>query len=546
VGGVEYLASLADGVPRADNIEYYCRIIKYKARERQAIANLHHGITEIVEGEDELDVIIERVQSRLAKVSETGGKNQAITGLYTTLDDLFNAQIEEPEEIIFGLHRGEVAELSAVTNYGKTTLLYNTALSIAAGQKLEPLVPIVPKPRRVLYLDSESPASRSRADLKTMLKDLSDSKEARANFAIVVDAVLDGTPLNLSNPTHFNWIVALAKELQVDLAVIDTAASAFQLQDENNNAEITRRVMNPLKRLAREADCAVIFTHHIGKANETQTGEAAYKGRGASAFGALSRVVFTLERDTKKGPEYIMLSCAKPKGGSFEPALLKLNRETRWFDLCAEPLQAKSGPPTAQEIADFVAEQVEARTEDISNQFKDRAAHRTIVHRVIEAERLRLIERPNRKAPWRSCNGKNGYLEEVAVTGEITTDMGFVQNAASIRDCTLHEPGSNGSGKGVGPSLAAARPVAAMASGSVAATSAETLSGEPMTASSVIEVYRRDCGRSLAELLMVGRVWCWRCGCCTDSRPESESAHLESRSNQRGPAGQNNMLKLAM
>src|SRR5262249_18379109 len=139
-------------------------------------------------------------------------------------------------------------------------------------------------------------------------------KTARQNFMIIVDASIKESPLSLSKPDHFKYIMALAKYYHVDLVGVDTAASAFELMDENSNAEVTRRVMNPLKQLAREANCAVIFTHHIGKSNETQTGEGAYRGRGASAFGALSRTIFTLERDPKKGSEYIVLTCAKIKG----------------------------------------------------------------------------------------------------------------------------------------------------------------------------------------------------------------------------------------
>jgi hypothetical protein len=447
VGGFTYLASLTDGVPQTDNIEFYCQIVKYKARERQAIILLNHGIAELVDGEEELSTILERVRSRLAKINVSGDKNQTVTGVYTTLDDLFSAQIDEPEPILFGLHRGEVAGLFAVTNYGKSTLLYNTVLSIAAGQALWPLAPSVPMPRRILYVDSESPAARSRDDLKTMMVYISDGKVACKNFAIVLDASINGVPLNLSRPDHFKWLVALAKAYKADLVVIDTAASAFELQDENSNAEVTRRVMNPLKHLAREANCAVIFTHHIGKSNETQSGEAAYKGRGASAFGALSRTTFTIEKDAKKGPEYVVLTCSKVKGKKFEPVLLKLNHDTRWFEVCSDIPSAKPEPPTTQEIAAFVERRIEARTAEICEHFKQSAGKRTIEGRITEAERLGLIYKVNQKAPWRFRNGKKGDSGGSAEEAAESTDSVFPQSASPIRDCGNAETGSNGGSK---------------------------------------------------------------------------------------------------
>lgn len=445
VGGVTYLASLIDGVPQTDNIEHHCRIIKYKARERQAIAFLNHGIAELIDGEAELDATLQRLQSGLSKISESSSQKQTITGVYATLDAFFNAQFDEPEEIIFGVHRGEVAGLFAVTNYGKSTLLYNTSLSIAAGQTLEPLAPIVPKPRRVLYVDSESPAPVARVDLKTMIGDISDDSTARENIAIIVDASIKDTPLNLSNADHFKWLIKAAKGHKADLVIVDTAASAFEVIDENNNAEITRKVMNPLKQLAREANCAVIFTHHIGKANETQTGEAAYKGRGASAFGALSRTTFTIEKDAKKGPGYIVLNCSKIKGQPFEPMLLKLNRDTRWFELCDDNPSPKPQPPTAQEIANFVEKQAEARTAEICKHFKSRAGQRTIEDRINEAERLGLIAKAHKKAPWHFRNSKNGDSAELSEVDEESTDAGFPQSATPIRDCGNAETGSKGS-----------------------------------------------------------------------------------------------------
>jgi hypothetical protein len=370
-------------------------------------------------------------------------KKNAVTGVYLNLNAFFNAKFAEPEQILFGLHRGEVAGLLAVTNYGKSTKLLNDALSIAAGEKLWPLASIVPQPRRVLYLDFESPVSRAKADLQTMIRGISNGQEARQNFMIVVDASIRESPLSLSKPDHFKYVVALAKHHRAHLVVIDTAASAFELMDENSNAEVTRRVMNPLKQLAREVNCAVIFTHHIGKSNETQTGEGAYRGRGASAFGALSRTIFTLERDTKKGPEYIVLTCAKIKGQPFEPVLLKLNHETRWFETCDEKPEARPQPPTAQEIAEFVKAHP-STTADLCEQYKERASKRTVEQRIRDAERLGLIFKPNQKAPWCFRNSKNDDSLPLNVTIDDARDAGFPQSANPIGDCGNAETPAKG------------------------------------------------------------------------------------------------------
>jgi hypothetical protein len=354
-----------------------------------------------------------------------------VSGVYSNLNAFFNAEFEEPEAILTGLHRGEVGGLLAVTNYGKSTELLNVALSIAAGQKLLPLASNVPQPRRVLYLDFESPASRAKADLQTMIRNISNVQEAKENFMIVVDAYFKVSPLCLSNPEHFNYIEELAKFHRADLVVIDTVASAFELADENSNAEVTRRVMNPFKRLAREVKCAVIYSHHIGKANETQSGDGAYRGRGASAFGALSRTIFTLERDAKKGPGYVVLSCPKIKGEGFEPVLLKLNQEMRWFEVCADKPEAKLEPPTVQEIAEFAKAQP-STTAEIYEYFKGRAGRRTVEQRIQEANNLGLIFKQNQKAPWAFRNGQNGSPSPLSINAQDATDEVFPLSANPI------------------------------------------------------------------------------------------------------------------
>jgi replicative DNA helicase len=418
VGGLTYLASLDDGLPRMDRIDYYACIVKQKAKRRRLVMAAADVFNKAIDEVD--DETTAAAVERL--VTEMPNSADELCGIYSSLDEFFCADICEPERILVGLHRGEVAGLFAVTNFGKSTLLLNVALSAAAGQVCSPLAPTASKPLHVLYIDCESPAARLRADIQTMLSNLADARTARENFSVIV---ISDSPLNLSRPDHLKHITKLAKAFGADLVILDTAASAFEFQDENNNAEVARRVMKPLKRLAREADCAVIFSHHIGKTNETQTGESAYRGRGASAFGALSRTVFTLERDAKKGPEYTILSCAKIKGQSFEPTLMKLNHEMRWFELCAEKPETKRQPPTAQEIANFVAQRGEARSAEIKKHFAGRGSERTIDDRIQEAMELGLIEKPNQQAPWRVCNDKCELFEMTPqTTEELTTSEG--------------------------------------------------------------------------------------------------------------------------
>ncbi len=66
-GGATYIASLIDGVPRTDTIEPYARIVKRKARERQAISIFNQAMAQLADGEEELETILGSVSEEISR-----------------------------------------------------------------------------------------------------------------------------------------------------------------------------------------------------------------------------------------------------------------------------------------------------------------------------------------------------------------------------------------------------------------------------------------------------------------------------------------------
>lgn len=148
---------------------------------------------------------------------------------------------------------------------------------------------------------------------------------------IICDQEINEESLNLSNPAHIAAIIECAHRFQPDLIVVDTLSALFTLRSENDNAEIKNVVMQPLKKLAKDADAAVWLLHHIGKQNEDgQAAVGAYSGRGGSNIGALARTVVLLKPD-KHDPERVVFSIPKAKGFRLEPLLMRLDTDARWF-----------------------------------------------------------------------------------------------------------------------------------------------------------------------------------------------------------------------
>jgi hypothetical protein len=333
------------------------------------------------------------------------------TGFYECLGDLFTAELPESDEIIFGGRRGQLSMLVSVTNLGKTTLMLNMAVMAAAGEAFPPLLEKPRKPIRTMILDMEATGKELQGDLTKMIEGVPNREEILKNIVPVVDAEIDDEILDLSNPTHYKFVCEKAKAAKIDLLIVDTCSSAFEIEDENSNAEVKRAILLPLKRLAREANCHVLFSHHIGKTSENPARriEASYRGRGASAFGALSRAVFTVTSDSTLGTTHIVLTCAKVKGPRFENATLFLDQSTRWFRLVSGSAP-RPNAPSVDEVVAFIVERGEALTAEIYEQFAGRTSPRTIDARLAKASVLGLIQKANQNSPWRGSS-PSGHVE---------------------------------------------------------------------------------------------------------------------------------------
>src|SRR6188472_1342867 len=151
VGGPAYVASLADGVPRATNVEYYARIVKEKSTLRALIAAAGKILTNAYEADQESDLILDEAESAIFAVaddrlkagfvsmrdlvSETYPKielafeqKRLITGVPTGFVDL--------DEMTRGLQSGDLIIVAARPSMGKTSLVLNIAQYVAAQPDL--------------------------------------------------------------------------------------------------------------------------------------------------------------------------------------------------------------------------------------------------------------------------------------------------------------------------------------------------------------------------------------------------------------------------
>lgn len=95
------------------------------------------------------------------------------------------------------------------------------------------------------------------------------------------------------------------------------------------------QLFKPEKQMAKEANAALLLPRHIGnpKAEEGHSASHAYRGRGASNFGCLSRSVVALSAPDRPDRERVVLSVPKGKGYRLPDMALRLDLDTRWFSV---------------------------------------------------------------------------------------------------------------------------------------------------------------------------------------------------------------------
>lgn len=210
--------------------------------------------------------------------ADDGAHGDFGSGFYSSLRELHAKETVPADDLMVGVRRRQVTIFASVTSVGKTTIMLNHALAAAGGQRWAPLLPDLPdRPLKIIFIDAESTDDELKKDTMTMLRAIGNRDIATENFIPVVDATIDGEALNLTNRKHFEQVKRFIRYHQPDVVILDTITALFTLYSENDNAEVIRKVIRPLKELAVAGNCAIWASHHIGKSGESDDAEEAYR-----------------------------------------------------------------------------------------------------------------------------------------------------------------------------------------------------------------------------------------------------------------------------
>lgn len=337
-GGLAFLSELTHGLPRMADLTRYADVVRQMSARRALRKAADKIDSEASEGGEAIEDTLDRAERAITAIRDgyTSMVGKSRFSLTTSFDQFMSTDFADGEVIAWEACRGEIALIQSKTNRGKSTLMRNAALQLATGGAFPPLVERG-EPRRVMLLNLEGSGGRFQSDLRVMTRDFTPEEIdlLRANFFPVHRPLLPDGQLSLSR--HMRVLERDARKLRVDVIIIDTASKAFAIRNENDNAEIANYVMKPLDDLACRLNCLVALSHHIGKdrSEEGATREQAHRGRGASAWADFSASIFNLEAD-QRDKNRATLICGKRKNGEDYERVLRLNRETRWFEATDE------------------------------------------------------------------------------------------------------------------------------------------------------------------------------------------------------------------
>jgi replicative DNA helicase len=297
VGGVAYLASLTEGLPRRPSIEEYVRIVKDKSLARQLIIICNTAITRAADQSDEALVVLDSAESGLLEVSERGitrgfaGIPEIIRDSFGTIDNLYAQQKEvtglathytQFDKMTSGLQSSDLIIIAARPSMGKTAWAINIAENAAVRDgKVVAVFSLEMSKESLLRRMLASQALVSMQKIQTGFIPKADRSKLMEALERLAEAkiFIDDTPA-----IALSEMRAKARRLQrqqgvLDLIVIDylqlMTASTFgagSKRYENRTQEVSA-ISRGLKALAKELRVPVVALSQLSRASEQRGGD---------------------------------------------------------------------------------------------------------------------------------------------------------------------------------------------------------------------------------------------------------------------------------
>jgi replicative DNA helicase len=297
VGGVAYLASLTEGLPRRISIEEYVRIVKDKSLLRQLINICSTAITRAADQGEEALEVLNAAESGLLEVTERGITRgfasipEIVRDSFGTIDNLYKegrevtglaTHFDDFDKMTSGLQASELIIIAARPSMGKTAWAINIAQNAAIrGGKVVAVFSLEMSKESLLrrMLASQAIVDSQKIQKGFLLREdqqkLTHALEQLAESRMFID---DTPGISLTE------MRAKSRRLRqmsggLDLIVVDylqlmtgSAGGPSGKRFENRTQEVSA-ISRGLKALAKELQVPVIALSQLSRASEQRGGD---------------------------------------------------------------------------------------------------------------------------------------------------------------------------------------------------------------------------------------------------------------------------------
>lgn len=277
IGGIAYLASLVNEIPKVSNLAHYAEIIKTKAAIRRRMALCELLREKLAASNGDAGDVLREVSALSAPLREEVEQKRILS--FKSGVDLAFSPGSEVVWIAKGLvARGAITELGAKVKAGKTTLVMEMVRNVLDGQPFLEL-PTLKTP--VVYLTEQPLVSFRQAVERARVL-------GREDF----HSLLFSETRGLTWSQIAAAAVAECKRVGASLMIVDTLPQFAGLTgDRENNSGDALEAMQPLQAAAAEG-IGIVLVRHERKSG----GDVGDSGRGSSAFAGAVDIVLSLRK----------------------------------------------------------------------------------------------------------------------------------------------------------------------------------------------------------------------------------------------------------
>lgn len=285
-GGIARIAQAVSDLPTASNADDYARIVRRFALRRALLKRVVDAAKMIANGSPpngELDELAQAGKALAdASLSAVPEGESAL--------DLMARELSPLEYVLAPLASvGNLTLLQGEPKGGKSTFALLVAICASLG--VWPCGRFVAdgKPRMTLYLGWEDGRRRFKRRISQYARGIGDELHPVSLTHLVVYPSDIAPRIRLDTPEGSSLLKSIITRHGAKLVVLDTL-SHLTAGDENSKKEM-QPVMDALKDIARECECAIIVLHHTGKPSKDSKKSVVMKGRGSSTIAAAADVI---------------------------------------------------------------------------------------------------------------------------------------------------------------------------------------------------------------------------------------------------------------